>query len=92
MDRDLIKECIYQHWINESKPPVVKSGVIKYGAYAEQTSWQNINMCLWSGGRGLPGGESLAVLKAEVAAEHGFEYKSQKKSENSEGSAPTAAL
>lgn len=63
---ELIIDWLRQYMNKYNKKPRMQSGIIEFaiGPY-ENITWSAINAALWKGGRGLPGGSSLANLIEE---------------------------
>jgi hypothetical protein len=62
LKREQIKEWIQAHYLETGKYPAASSGAIA-GTTGE--TWQGINLALWKGRRGFPGGSSLAQFIAD---------------------------
>jgi len=74
LDMDLIKASILEHReMREGWP--TRSGEVLHGPYANKETWGGIDTALNLGRRGLPGGSTLAAVKAQVSEEHGLDYK-----------------
>src|SRR5262249_14392126 len=62
LTREQIKAWAQEHYTRNKKYPAADSGAIP-GTACE--TWQAINLALWIGRRGLPGGSSLAQFLEE---------------------------
>jgi phospholipid N-methyltransferase len=84
LDLELVKTSLLVHrlitgkWISQKTRGIddkKSSYVLEYGPYATQLKVQNLEHALRAGGRGLPGGLSIAQLNKEISQEHGLDYK-----------------